>query len=137
MHKFKLLNLIFAAMCMVAFTSCKDDDDDVSPNVSLLTNGEWTGNAVYYLGQDVSAEYEEQTGMDILQYTSLFNRDGTYSDQYAGAPLVDGTWEYGNDERVIIFDEGTRNEYTVVISKLEENELWYLQGGIEYRFTRQ
>lgn len=136
MIKLRLLYFLFAAVCLASFTSCDDDDDDVSPNVALLTGGEWTGNAVYLNGEDETALFEERSGIDISNYTSVFERDGTYTDYYEGDELIDGTWEYENNERVIIFDRGTTDEYQVVISKLDEDELWYLQSGTEFRFVR-
>lgn len=138
MNKLRLLYFLFAAICFVSFTGCSDDDDEnISPNVALLTGGEWTGSAVYFDGQDQTDEFEELSGIEISSYSSVFERDGTYTDYYDGDVIADGVWEYGNNERVIIFDRGTTNEYTVVISKLDEDELWYLQSGYEFRFVRQ
>jgi hypothetical protein len=138
MPKLKLLYFLFAAMCVVSLSGCgDDDDDDVSPNMALLTRGEWTGSAIFYNGQDISSEFEANYGIDITRYTSHFERDGSYIDHYEGSVLADGTWEYENDERVILFDKGTSDEYRVVISKLDERELHYIQGGAEFRFTRQ
>ncbi|PTX14491.1 hypothetical protein C8N40_111156 [Pontibacter mucosus] len=136
MQKLKLFCLLFAALCVVTFTSCKDDDDDVSPNVSLLTNGEWTGNAVFINGDDFTAEFEAEYGIELARYTSKFERDGSYIDKYAGTTMAEGTWEYENNERIILFDKGA-DEYRAVISKLDEDELFYMQGGAEFRFTRK
>ncbi|AKD04514.1 hypothetical protein POKO110462_06970 [Pontibacter korlensis] len=129
--------MLMTVVCLFTFSACNDDDeDDVSPNVSLLTGERWTGSAVFINGEDRTEEFEQEYEIDITQYTSQFERDGTYTDRYNGNVLVDGTWEYGNNERIIIFDKGTQDEYTVVISKLDEDELFYLQGGLEFRFTR-
>ncbi|WP_266205356.1 hypothetical protein [Pontibacter kalidii] len=137
MPRLKLLYFLFAALSLVSLASCgDDDDDDVSPNVALLTQGEWTGSAVFVNGTDRTGEFEAQSGIDISLYTSLFERDGTYTDRYNDTVLVDGTWEYENAERVILFDKGTSDEYRVVISKLDEDELFYIQAGIEFRFMQ-
>lgn len=136
MKNLKHIFFLLAAICVVSLSSCKDDDDDVSPNVSLLTNGEWTGSAVFINGDDFTAEFEAEYGIDLTRYTSKFERGGTYIDKYAGTTMVEGTWEYENNERIILFDKGA-DEYRTVISKLDEDELFYMQGGAEFRFTRK
>ncbi|SFF92450.1 hypothetical protein [Pontibacter chinhatensis] len=137
MKNLKHLFFLLAAICVVSLSSCKDDDDDVSPNVSLLTNGEWTGSAVFINGDDLTAEFEAEYGIDLTRYTSKFERDGKYVDKYAGTTMVEGAWEFENGERIIIFDKGTSTEYTVVISKLDEDELFYMQGAAEFRFIKK
>ncbi|TPE46072.1 hypothetical protein [Pontibacter mangrovi] len=132
----RLFPLLFLCLFVPLLISCnKDDDEDVSPNLRLLTDGQWTGQAVYFGGQDQTDVFEQETGIDFTKYTSLFNRDGTYSDTY-DTQEINGTWEYENDERVILFDKGDSDEYTVVISKLDDDELHYQQDGIEFRFRR-
>lgn len=136
MKNFKHLTLLLASLFMVALASCdKDDDDDVSPNVRLLTEGEWKVSAVYFNEEDITDEYNEQSNFDVTTYTSKFERDGTYIDKFDGQ-THDGTWRFENNERIIIFDEGTADEYTVTVSKLDEDELFYLQNGVEFRFQR-
>lgn len=121
---------------MVTLVSCdKDKKDDVSPNVALLTAGEWRGSAVFLNGEDQTAAFEE-SNFYLSDYSAKFERDGSYAEYYDGNTLVDGIWEYENNERVIVFDKGTDNEYKVVISKLDDDELFYIQSGYEFRFVR-
>lgn len=137
MYKIKILTFFLASVLLTTFTGCsKDDEEDVSPNVSLLTAGTWTGNAVYTNGDNITAEFEDQTQIDITKYTTTFKREGTYTDSYEGDVVANGTWAYENNERVIVFDKGTADEYSVVISKLDEDELFYVQSGFEFRFRR-
>ncbi|MCC9168384.1 hypothetical protein [Pontibacter harenae] len=138
MTKFKLIQLLFASFLVLTFASCSNDDDeaeDISPNTSLLTAGEWTGSAVYINNADSTDFFEEQTNIIWNNYSTVFERDGTYTESYGGDE-INGNWEFTNNERSIIFDKGTDNEYTVVVSKLDEDELFYLQSGIEFRFER-
>lgn len=137
MNKLRFLPLLLLCFFTITLTSCdKDEKDDVSPNMSLITAGTWTGSAIYIDGKNMTNEFEEETGLDFGRYTSKFERDGTYADSYDGRVVVEGIWEYGNNERIIIFEKGTTNKYEVVISKLDEDELFYQQSGIEYRFKR-
>lgn len=135
MQKLKLLCLLFAALSVVTFTGCKDDDDDVSPNVSLLTAGKWTGKAIFIGSDEVTEEAAEQ-GFDIRKYTHEFRRDGTYTDNYTGGQPIEGEWVYENGERIIVFDKGKSSEYKVVISRLDDKEFHYIQDGLELQFVR-
>ncbi|MCJ8166632.1 hypothetical protein MKJ04_17435 [Pontibacter sp. E15-1] len=135
--KNRLFSLLFALLCLTAFVGCdKKDSDSVSPNVSLLTKGQWTGSAIYIEGEDKTAEIKEQASFDFTKYATSFDREGNYEDFYEGDSVMKGTWEYANDERVIEFDKATADTYTVVISKLDEDEFTYVQNGVEYRFKR-
>lgn len=134
MIRTKFLSLLFSFLFITSLVSCsKEDEEVISPNVSLLTNGAWTGSAVFSGNQDVTQNLQN---FNITKYTAKFDRDGTYVETYEGQPLTEGNWEYMNDERVILFDKGTDDEYSVVISKLTSNELNYLQSGFELRLTR-
>ncbi|MFD2999425.1 hypothetical protein ACFS7Z_03550 [Pontibacter toksunensis] len=129
--------LLLTSIFMLALAGCsKDDDDDVSPNIAMLTAGEWKGSAVFSNGVDITKEVEEKSGFVWQNFTTVFNRDGSYVESYDGDTIDEGVWVYENDERVIKFNSGTTNEYKVVISKLDEDELSYLQGGLELMFTR-
>lgn len=137
MKNLNLLAIFFLTLCTLSLSSCgKDDDDDVSPNVSLLTGGEWKGSAIYVDGEDITDRIKEQQSFDWRAYTTTFNRDGSYEEAYQGDVVVEGMWEYKNSERVILFDKDTQDEYEVVISKLDEDEFWYIQDGAELRFRR-
>ena len=136
MTKYQLRFYLCALLLPLFLISCgKDDDEDVSPNVARLTAGEWRGAAIYFNGQNVTGDVLEVDKFDITQVTSKFERDGTYRETY-GTSEYAGEWEYQNDDRIIVFDAGTRDEYTVVISKLDDDELHYLQAGYELRFVR-
>lgn len=135
--KTKLFPLLFAVLCLLTITSCGDDkEDSVSPNIKRLTVNDWIGNAVFVDNVDRTADFKQQSGLDITKYKSTFTQEGNYEDFYDGSSIVKGTWEYANDERVIIFDKGKNDEYSVVISKLDDNALWYQQAGVEYRFVK-
>ena len=137
MNNLRHFTLLLASFFMLAFVSCsKDDDDDVSPNIAMLTAGEWKGSAIFSNGVDVTAEVEENSGIEWKKFTTIFNRDGTYIESYDGDTIDEGVWIYENNERVIKFNSGTSNEYKVVISNLDEDELAYIQGGLELMFTR-
>ncbi|GHA65309.1 hypothetical protein [Pontibacter akesuensis] len=137
MKNLNLLAILFLTLFSLTLSSCgKDDDDDVSPNVSLLTGGEWTGSAIYVDGEDLTDRIKEQQGFDWKAYTTTFDRDGSYVETYQGDVVVEGVWEYKNNERVILFDKDTQDEYEVVVSKLDEDEFWYIQDGAELRFRR-
>ncbi|MER2997127.1 hypothetical protein [Pontibacter populi] len=136
MHKFQLRYFLIALLFPLFLVSCDDDDDDVNPNVSMLTAGVWAGNAIYFNDEDVTDEILEDEGFDWTLYTSEFKRDGTYNEKYDGDVVAEGKWEYQNNDRVIVFDETGGDEYTVVISKLDNDELFYVYGGVEYRFVR-
>ncbi|GAB3527966.1 hypothetical protein GCM10027443_05130 [Pontibacter brevis] len=122
---------------MLTLLSCsKEEADTVSPNVSFLTAGVWTGSAVHYNGQDQTNSFEESNAIEWSNYTAKFHKDGTYAEYYDGNTLVEGVWEFENNERVIVFDRNKEDEYKVVISKLDDDELWYIQSGIEFRLKR-
>lgn len=138
MNSYQIRYFLCALLLPVFLVSCgkDDDDDDVSPNVALLTAGEWNGDAVYFNGEDITDILIEEEDFDIRDYSSEFERDGTYTDSFEGQVSLEGDWEFENNERVIVFDKGTDEEYTVVVSKLDEDELNYVQNGYEFRFVR-
>ncbi|MEJ8755786.1 lipocalin family protein [Pontibacter sp. H259] len=138
MNKHLLRNFLFALLVPLFLVSCGDDDDDngISPNVSLLTAGEWRGDAIYSDGEDVTDLILEENGFDMTLYRSKFERDGTYQDSYPNETIPEGTWKFENNERIIVFEDGTDDEYYVVVSKLDEDELSYVQSGFEFRFVR-
>lgn len=123
---------------MLTLVSCdKDDDgDNVSPNVALLTAGEWQGSAVYRNGEDNTSEFEELNHIDWNNHSAIFKRDGSYAQYYEDNALIEGMWAFENDEQVIVFDKGTDDEYSIIISKLDEDEFFYVQSGVEFRLVR-
>ncbi|MBC5774987.1 lipocalin family protein [Pontibacter sp. KCTC 32443] len=138
MNRYQLRYFLLAILFPLFLVSCgDDDDDDVSPNIAQLTAGEWTGDAIIVDGEDITDELlEEEEPFDFRQYTSQFERAGTYNESYQGRTVAEGDWEYQNNDRIIVFDEGTSREYYVVIAKLDDDELFYVQDGVEYRFVR-
>ncbi|MBB6612020.1 hypothetical protein H7F15_13300 [Pontibacter sp. Tf4] len=141
MNKLHLRYLLCAVLLPLFLVSCGNDDDDdpadnVSPNVALLTAGVWTGDAIIIEGEDVTDEILEDQEFDFRLYTTEFERDGTYNESYDGDTQVDGKWEFQNDERIIVFEKGTATEYYVVVAKLDEDEFFYVQEGVEFRFVR-
>ncbi|MBJ6118518.1 hypothetical protein JAO76_09970 [Pontibacter sp. BT310] len=138
MNRFQLRYFLCLLVLPFLLASCgKDDDDDVSPNVSMLTAGVWEGSAIIIEGEDVTADILESDGFDWTLYTTEFEREGTYNESYDGDPQIDGKWEFQNNERIIVFEKGTDDEYYVVVAKLDEDELWYVQEGVEFRFMRR
>jgi len=136
MNRYQLRYFLCALLFPLFLVSCgKDDDEDVSPNVALLTAGKWTGNAIYLDGDNVTNEVLEDFGFDITDDSFVFTRAGEYTESYGGQDL-DGTWVYENNERVIVFDKGTNDEFTAVISKLDEDEFSYVAGSYEFRYRR-
>lgn len=139
MDKLRLRYFILLLVLPLFLVSCSDDDDDepnVSPNVGFLTAGEWTGNAVFVGGVDRTEDFETQTGITLSEYTTLFNSNGTYSESYQGTEMIDGNWEFQDNERTIQFEENGGDTYTVSVTRLDDDELFYIQDGIEYRFIR-
>ncbi|RDV11991.1 hypothetical protein DXT99_22945 [Pontibacter diazotrophicus] len=141
MRNLKLYTLLIASFFMLTLVSCdKDTEDDVSPyvspNVTLLTAGEWTGRSVFQNGEDQTTVFEESNQFDLSNYTAVFKRDGTYAERYENNTIADGVWEFENNERGIVLNKGTDDEYNVVISKLDEDEFFYIQSGNEFRLAR-
>ncbi len=145
MKKLQFLSYLFAALFMVTMVSCDDDDDDnVDPtasNTELLTAGVWTGNKVFFNGNDVTELAKDQ--IDVSTTTVKFETNGTYTGTIPGRTEASGTWEFTNDESQVIMDSGTDNELTVDINMLSATELWaegeFLgenQGVYEVRFVR-
>jgi hypothetical protein len=139
MNRFQLRYFLCLLVLPFLLASCgkDDDDDDVSPNISMLTAGVWTGSAIIFEGEDVTADILESDGFDWTLYTTEFEREGTYNESYDGDTQIDGKWEFQNNERIIVFEKGTDDEYYVVVAKLDEDELWYVQEGVEFHFRRR
>lgn len=141
MKSLKFSTLLLASLFIVSLSSCgKEEDDDISPVVSsnlvLLTAGEWTGSTVFNNGEDQTTVFEESNQFNLSNYAAVFERDGSYTEFYENETIADGVWEFRNDERVIVFNKGTEDEYSVVISKLDEDEFFYIQSGNEFRLAR-
>lgn len=115
MKKLHLITLLLVTLCTLSLTSCDDDDEEnVSPNEALLTNGEWTGEGIYarpypFLPLTNLAEFLRTVGedeladeLDITTTTFDFEPDGTFSATRDGDTET-GTWEFtDNEQRIII-----------------------------------
>ncbi|MFD2245294.1 hypothetical protein [Pontibacter ruber] len=139
MKNLRLITLLFLSFFVVTLASCDDDDEDKDPSrTDLLTAGLWTGNSVYYQGQDVSQFLRDSAQFEIKDLTTRFDKNGEYRETL-GRTIV-GTWEFANNEQDIIFDKGTNNELTVNVTRLTATEFYYeqdFQGTIlEFRFLR-
>jgi hypothetical protein len=138
MNRYQLRYFLCAILFTFFLAGCgKDDDDDnATPNLKYLTDGDWTGDAIYENGEDVTDLILNEQGFDITQYLLEFERDGSYLERYNGQIQAEGEWEFDNGERIIVYDRGTDNEYSIVISKLDQDEFFFVQSGFEFRFTR-
>ncbi|PKV75860.1 hypothetical protein [Pontibacter ramchanderi] len=103
-------------------TSCDKDDDKEPSQRDLLTSSAWKGEAIMANGRDISDIYYEEIGYDIKKNTVKYDKAGTYVDSYERMSLS-GTWEFANNDKSIIFDKGTEDEYTAKVLKLTNSEL--------------
>lgn len=126
MSKLKFLTLFVASLLMLSLVSCdKDDDKDLSKK-DLLTGGEWTGDQIWMLGNNMT-ETLKNYGVTASQTKIDFKKDGTYTIKYEGETQQDGEWEFGSDETVFITNKGTSDETEYTINKLTSSEL-HMEG---------
>ncbi|MBX0335301.1 hypothetical protein K3G39_18860 [Pontibacter sp. HSC-14F20] len=139
----KLLTFLFALLLVTSMTSCDKDKDKEPSNRDLLTAEKWTGHSFWAFGNDISDLFLEQLNYDIKKNTVKFDKAGTYVDSYERTS-ISGTWEFANDDKSIIFDKGTEDEYTATVLLLTDKELRMDQTveteegplTLEVRFTR-
>ncbi|PVY37381.1 hypothetical protein [Pontibacter virosus] len=140
----KLLSFLFALLLVTSMTSCDKDKDKEPSNRDLLTAETWTGHSFWAYGNDISDMFLEQLGFDIKKNSVKFDKAGTYVDSYERSSLS-GTWEFANDDKSIIFDKGTDDEYTASVLMLTDKELRLEQTldfeedepvTLEVRYTR-
>ncbi|WP_026236342.1 hypothetical protein [Pontibacter roseus] len=142
----RLLSLLFALLLVTSLTGCGKDDDKGPSNRDFLTAGTWTGNAIVVNGNDLTREFreDEEFPYDISQNTIKFDKAGTYLDSYGGR-TDNGTWEFANGEKELLMDKGTTNEYTLIIDRLNDKELFLYElvddpnmGAVKFelRFVR-
>lgn len=137
MSRLSFFPFLLTCLLFVVLTSCnKDEEEQISPNLVLLTGGTWQGAGVFVGSQDFTDEFENQSGFDFREYSTKFERDGTYTDFYQSTSVSTGTWEFINNEQGIIVDKETDDELEVTISKLTETEFNYITSGAEFRMTR-
>jgi hypothetical protein len=114
----KIINLSFIAILFIlAFSSCKKDDNSTADQVAALSStavqGKWKVTYYNSSGKDETSHY---TG-----YEFQFNSNGTVTATKTGI-TVSGTWSSGNDDSTIklVLNFGT----TVVFSEL--NDDWHV-----------
>ncbi|WP_162052617.1 hypothetical protein [Pontibacter pamirensis] len=130
MKKLHLIALLLVTLCTFSLTGCKDDDENVSPRTSLLTDGEWRGDGIYAGTFPVTTllqfagETELAEALNIKTTTFDFERDGTFEATKDGVTET-GTWRFTNNEESIIISGdnltltgGNANEVTFDIVQL-------------------
>ncbi|OKL41721.1 hypothetical protein [Pontibacter flavimaris] len=126
MNKLNLFTLFFASLFMLTLVSCdKDDDKDLS-KTELLTGGEWTGDQIWMLGNNMT-ETLKNYGVTASQIQLDFKKDGSYTIKSEGEVMQDGAWEFSTGEKEITTDKGTSDENKYEINKLTSSEL-HLEG---------
>ncbi|GAB3203277.1 hypothetical protein ABID22_000933 [Pontibacter aydingkolensis] len=130
MPKSRLLPLLLLLLT-VAFTSCdKDKDEDPAPtNTDFLTAGTWKGFGIYYAGQNLTNEFAED-GYDMTKYSLRFEKNGNFTETYDGSSSP-GKWEFANNEKTILLNKGTSDEFPLTVNKLDAQEL-YIEYTIEF-----
>lgn len=139
----KLLTFLFALLLVTSMTSCDKDKDKEPTNRDLLTSANWTGHSVWAYGNDISELFLDELGYDIKKNIVKFDKAGTYVDSYERRSL-NGTWEFADNDKSIIFDKGTGDEYKASVLMLTDKELRMEQTletedgdlTLEFRFTR-
>lgn len=81
--------LVVAGLFMMAFASCKKDDNSSSPSSSMVTQGQWK---VIFFSENGVVETSK-----FSNYVFTFNSNGTVSAVRSGS-TVNGSWSDGNDD---------------------------------------
>lgn len=81
--------LVVAGLFMMAFASCKKDDNSSSPSSSIVTQGQWKVT--------LFSENEVVETSKFSNYVFTFNSNGTVSAVRSGS-TVNGSWSDGNDD---------------------------------------
>lgn len=118
----KLLTFLFALLLVTSMTSCDKDKDKEPSQRDLLTSSTWKGESLWAFGRDISDLYNDEIGYDIKKNTVKYDKAGTYVDSYERLSL-NGTWEFADNEKTIIFDKGTEDEYKASVLMLTDKEL--------------
>lgn len=114
MKKLHLLALLLVTLCTLSLTSCKNDEDEnVSPNMAMITDGAWTGEGIYVRPSflpltNISTllralgENELAQELDITTTTFDFERNGTFRATRDGVTQT-GNWRFtDNEQRIVI-----------------------------------
>lgn len=134
MKKLNTLALLLVTLFTLSLTGCKDDkEDDASPNTAFLTDGVWTGDAIY-AGQfpvttllTLAGQTELAEALNIKSTKFDFNRDGTFTATKDGV-TENGTWKFSEDEKQITITgdnlvlTGGSNEATLNILRLDASK---------------
>lgn len=81
--------LVIAGLFMMAFASCKKDDNSSSPSSSMVTQGQWKVTLFSENGVVETSKFSN--------YVFTFNSNGTVSAVRSGS-TVNGSWSDGNDD---------------------------------------
>ena len=139
----QLLTFLFALLLVTSMTSCDKDKDKEPSQRDLLTSSSWKGESVWAYGSDISGLFLDELGYDVKKNTVKFDKAGTYVDSYERRSL-NGTWEFADNDKSIIFDKGTEDEYKASVLMLTDKELRMEQTletedgdlTLEFRFIR-
>ena len=81
--------LVIAGLFMMAFASCKKDDNSSSPSSTVVTQGQWKVTLFSENGVVETSKFSN--------YVFTFNSNGTVSAVRSGS-TVNGSWSDGNDD---------------------------------------
>ena len=81
--------LVIAGLFMMAFASCKKDDNSSSPSSTVVTQGQWKVTLFSENGVVETSKFSN--------YVFTFNTNGTVSAVRSGS-TVNGSWSDGNDD---------------------------------------
>lgn len=81
--------LVIAGLFMMAFASCKKDDNSSSPSSSIVTQGQWKVTLFSENGVVETSKFSN--------YVFTFSSNGTVSAVRSGS-TVNGSWSNGNDD---------------------------------------
>lgn len=133
MKKLNTLALLLVTLFTLSLTGCKDKKENVSPKTAFLTDGVWTGDAIYAGQFPVTAlltfagQTELAEALNIKSTEFDFNRDGTFTATKDGVK-ENGTWKFSEDEKQITISgdnlvlTGGSNEATLDILRLDDSK---------------
>jgi hypothetical protein len=81
--------LVIAGLFMMAFASCKKDDNSSSPSSNMVTQGQWKVTLFSENGVVETSKF--------FNYVFTFSSNGTVSAVRSGS-TVNGSWSNGNDD---------------------------------------
>lgn len=119
----KVIALVVAMFGMTLFSGCKKYEE--GPLISFRSRTSrvanvWKVQRVFRDGVDVTSSFSN--------YEETFEKDGSYSYQVGGvfSYSENGNWSfYNKDEEIDIYDLSIRQDRTIYILRLKEDEFWY------------